>query len=524
MRSGLLAAVLAGGAALAAPPPSPSPAWPASLDALVERARREFEIPAVGLAVVKDGRVVVAKGYGLRRLGDPTPADEATLFAIASNTKAFTAAALGLLSEDGTLAWDDPVTRHLPAFQMYDPYVSRELTVRDLLTHRSGLGLGEGDLLYFPPSTYTPREIVEKVRYLKPASSFRSGYAYDNILYIVAGEVVAAASGTTWEAFVRDRLLRPLGMKDSVPTAAALPPGANLAAPHARVDGAVRPVPPDAGDNLAAAGGIHSSARDMARWLLALLEAGRPGTSATAPRVLGPALVQEMWTAHTLMPIVDPPAALAALKPRFLSYGLGVTVRDYHGRKLVTHTGGLAGMVSRVALVPEEALGIVVLTNQESDGGRDAIAFGMLDKFLGAAETDWVGSFREAARAADEHTRDVEMRQAAARARDSRPSLPLSGYAGRYRDAWYGEAGIQTEAGHLVLRFARSPGLVGDLEHWQYDTFLARWRDRNVPAAFVTFALRPDGTIDQVKLAAVSPAADFSYDYQDLLFTPVRAK
>src|SRR5712691_10069991 len=530
MKSHLLAAAVvaglaaSGGAARAAPPPSPSPSWPASLDAEVERARREFEIQAVGLAVVKDSQVVVARGYGVRRLGDPTPADEATLFAIASNTKAFTAAALGLLVQDGKLAWDDPVTRRLPSFQMYDPYVSRELTVRDLLTHRSGLGLGEGDLLYFPPSTFTPAEIVEKVRYLKPASSFRSRYAYDNILYIVAGEVVAAVGGTTWEAFVRDRLLRPLGMKDSVATASALPPGADLAAPHARVDGTIRPVPSDAADNLAAAGGIHASARDMARWVLALLEADHPSGRAATTRVLAPALVQEMWTPHTLMPIVDPPDALAALKPRFLSYGLGLSVRDYRGRKLLTHTGGLAGMVSRVTLVPEEGLGIVVLTNQESDGGRDAIAFRLLDHYLGAADTDWVGPFREAARIADEHTRDVEARQSAARARDSRPSLPLAAYAGRYRDAWYGEAAIETAGDHLVLRLARSPGLVGDLQHWQYDTFVSRWRDANVPAAFVTFALRPDGTVDQVKLAAVSPAADFSYDYQDLLFTPVRGK
>jgi len=262
----------------------------------------------------------------------------------------------------------------------------------------------------------------------------------------------------------------------------------------------------------------------MARWVLALLEADHPSGRAATTRVLAPALVQEMWTPHTLMPIVDPPAALAALKPRFLSYGLGLSVRDYRGRKLLTHTGGLAGMVSRVTLVPEEGLGIVVLTNQESDGGRDAIAFRLLDHYLGAADTDWVGPFREAARIADEHTRDVEARQSAARARDSRPSLPLAAYAGRYRDAWYGEAAIETAGDHLVLRLARSPGLVGDLQHWQYDTFVSRWRDANVPAAFVTFALRPDGTVDQVKLAAVSPAADFSYDYQDLLFTPVRGK
>ena len=510
-------------AAAAAPPPSPEAAV-VRIDGIVERARREFEIPGVGLAVVKDGRVLLAKGYGVRTMGAAQPVDEGTLFAIASNTKAFTAAALGLLAEDGALAWDDAVARRLPGFEMYDPYVSREMTIRDLLTHRSGLGLGEGDLLYFPPSTFTRKEIVAKVRELKPASSFRSRYAYDNVLYIVAGEVVAAVSGTTWEAFVRERLLRPLGLGDTVPTPSDIPTGANLASPHARADGAVKVVGSDDADNIAAAGGIRSSARDMARWTSALLAAAKLTTaspSTTAGSVLPRRVVDEMWTAQTPMPIADVPAALAPLKPRFLAYGLGFNIRDYHGRRLLTHTGGLAGMVSRVALVPEEGVAVVVLTNQESDGGRDAIAYGALDAALGLPATDWTGPFLDAERAADAQAREVVSGKAAARASGSRPSLPLAGYARRYRDAWYGDAAIAMEGDHLVLRFSRSPALTGDLEHWQYDTFVARWRDHGVPDAFVSFALRPDGSIDQFKMAAVSPAADFSYDYQDLLFTPV---
>jgi len=503
----------------AAPPPAPPLA---AIEADVERARREFEIPGVAVAVVKDGRVVLAKGYGVKRQGGPAAVDSDTLFAIASNTKAFTSAALGLLVEDGKLQWDDPVTRHLPSFQMYDPYVSREMTIRDLLTHRSGLGLGEGDLLYFPPSTFTRKEIVEKVRFLRPATSFRSAYAYDNILYIVAGEVVAAVSGKTWEAFVRERLLSPLGMKDTVPNPSALPAGANAATPHARVEGILRTVAPDDADNIAAAGGILSSARDMARWVTALLEAG--GSSTAGASALTPRLVQELWTAHTIMPITEPAAPLSALKPRFLAYGLGFNLRDYHGRKLVTHTGGLSGMVSRVALVPEEHLGIVVLTNQESDAGRDAIVYGVLDACLGSPATDWIPAFKEAARMEEAHARAVEGEHRATRAATTRPSLPLARYAGPYRDAWYGDATIQMEGDHLVIRFGRSPSLTADLEHWHYDTFVARWRDRTVPDAFVTFALRPDGSIDRIRMEAFSPAADFSYDYQDLLLTPAREK
>jgi CubicO group peptidase (beta-lactamase class C family) len=517
----VVASLLLGFAVPARPAPAPAAPPLASIDADVERARKEFEIPGVALAVVKDGRVVLARGYGVKRQGAVTPVDGDTLFAIASNTKAFTAAALGLLVEDGKLAWDDPVTRHLPSFRMYDPYVSQEMTIRDLLTHRSGLGLGEGDLLYFPPSTFTRREIVDKVRFLKPATSFRSGYAYDNILYIVAGEVVAAVSGKSWETFVRERLLTPLGLRNTVTHPSAVPAGANAATPHAHVDGTLRTVAPDDADNIAAAGGILSSANDMARWVTALLQAG---TSTTAPGGLKPRLVQELWTAHTIMPITEPAAPLAALKPRFLAYGLGFNLRDYRGRKLVTHTGGLSGMVSRVALVPEENLGVVVLTNQVSGGGRDAIAYRVLDAFLGAPTTDWVPAFKEAARLGEEHARAVEGAHKAARAAASRPSLPLAAYVGRYRDAWYGEATIQAEGAQLVLRFSRSPALTGNLEHWHYDTFVARWRDRTVPDAFVTFALRPDGSIDQFKMEAFSPSADFSFDYQDLLFRPVREK
>jgi len=212
------------------------------------------------------------------------------------------------------------------------------------------------------------------------------------------------------------------------------------------------------------------------------------------------------------------------LKPRFLSYGLGFNLTDYRGRKLVTHTGGLSGMVSRVALVPEEGLAVVVLTNQESGGGRDAIAYRLLDAFLGAPPTDWIPAFAEAERRGEEQARSVEVGHKAARTTTSKPSLPLAGYAGRYRDAWYGEVAIAVEGGHLVLRFSRSASLTGDLDHWHYDTFLARWRDRTVPDAFVTFSLRPDGTIDAIKMEAFSPAADFSYDYQDLRLEPVREK
>ncbi len=497
---------------------------PKDLDPLVQRTMETFEVPGMAIAVVKDGKIVLARGYGVRKRGEPTPVTPDTLFGIASNTKAFTAAALAMLVEEGKLQWDDRVIDHLPSFQMYDPYVTRELTLRDLLVHRSGLGLGAGDLLYFPASTYTEDEIVAKLRYIRPASSFRSRYAYDNILYLVAGKVIEKASGQRWGDFIRDRIFTPLAMKSSNTSVADFRPGANVATPHARADGRLQPIEPMPFDNNAPAAAINSSVNDLARWMLAQLARGVIPGGDGKKRLFSEKQSREMWSAQTVLPIHGPPRPLAALHPNFAAYGLGWGLRDYRGHKLVTHTGVLPGYVSRVLLVPALNLGIAVLTNQEALGGFEAPTFTILDAYLGAPRTDWVAAFKAAD---EEQTKKAELAvsdKRGARSAESKPSLPLGSYAGTYRDAWYGDASIALEGERLILRFPRSPALTGELEHWHYDTFVARWRDRTLNAdAFVTFSLTPDGSIDQMKMQPVSPLTDFSYDFQDLLFTPVQA-
>jgi CubicO group peptidase (beta-lactamase class C family) len=519
----ILLSVFSGEAWAAAPRSTPKPALPADLDAFVARTLREFEVPGLALAVVKDGQPLLLKGYGVRRLGAPAPVTPNTLFGIASNTKAFTAAALAMLVDEGKLAWDDPVTKHLPAFQLYDPYVTRELTVRDLLTHRSGLGLGAGDLMFFPPSTFTRDEIVERLRYIKPATSFRSKYAYDNCLYLVAGQIIPALTGQSWDDFVKSRIFGPLGMTTSNTSVSALLADGDVVTPHSVVDKVVTPVAAHSLDNNAPAGGINSSGAEMSRWVIAQLDGGvYHDAEGHEKRLFSAAQSREMWTGQTLLPIGDPPKELAAMGARFAAYGLGWGLRDYRGRKLVSHTGGLLGMVSQVMLVPEEKLGIVVLTNQEEGAAFRAVTWRILDHFLGAPPFDWITALKAAgARNAAEVQQTVE-KQAARRARDSKPALPLASYCRRYRDAWYGEVAIVMEEGKPVIRFSRSPALVGDLEHWQHETFVARWRDRSLNAdAFVTFALGPDGGIERMKMVPVSPATDFSFDFQDLLFTPM---
>jgi len=494
------------------------------LDDAAERARREFEVPGIAVAIVKDGNVVVEKGYGVRRLGESAPVTPHSLFRIASNTKAFTAAALAMLVDAGKLRWDDRVIDRLPAFQMYDPYVTREITVRDLLVHRSGLGLGAGDLMFWPETDFTREEIVQRIRFLKPATSFRSRYAYDNLLYLVAGQVVGAAAGETWDDFVAQRIFAPLGMTSTTTSARRLKAAPDVAAPHTRVEGKLVVLPQAEGDNHAPAGAIASCASDMARWLMAQL---RHGVLANG-RLFSEAQSKEMWSPQTILPIEDlpsgAPAPLAAVQPNFNAYGLGWMLRDYRGHKMVYHTGTLAGYVSRVTMLPDLQLGVVVLTNQEETGAHTAIAYTVLDHYLGAPATDWVAVFRDAAKR-EAAEAEVAMRQASGtRHADSRPSLPLASYAGRYRDAWYGDMVIEERGGKLSLSFTHSKQLTGDLEHWQYDTFVARWRDRTLGAdAYVTFHLKPDGSIEEIKMEPVSPLTDFSFDFQDLLFRPVAA-
>lgn len=493
------------------------PALPDDFDAYVARVQTAFAIPGLCIAVVRDGEVALQKGYGTKHLGKDEPVDGETRFGIASNSKVFTATALGLLVDAGKLAWDAPVQTFLPHFQLADPYITRELTVRDLLVHRSGLGLGAGDLLWWPASTYDRKEIVRRLRHVPLATSFRSAYAYDNVLYLVAGEVIEAVSGTTWEQFVAERILRPVGMTHATPCYPA--GGTNVAGTHAVVDGTLQAVAPDTSANTAPAGGIHASATDMACWLQTLLARGR---LRNGEQLFSPAVARELTTLVTPIPIRDPDPVFGELRPNFRGYALGLGVHDYRGHKVITHTGGLPGFVSRVLFVPDAGFGVAVLTNQESRSGVDAIVYHLLDHALGAAGRDWFTVFAQEAQRRDMGFAEADAQAANARRGESRPSLLLTEYAGTYRDAWYGDVVVEHRSGQLGIRFAATPDLTGRLEHWQHDTFVARWDKRELRAdAFVTFALTPAGKVEAIKMVAASPAVDFSFDFHHLDLRPV---
>ena len=509
----LLISILAA-TALSQTPSAP----PADLDTYVASSMKTFDVPGMAVAIVKDGKVVVAKGYGVRKLGESTPVDEFTMFAIGSNTKAFTTAALATLIDQGKLAWDDPVYQRLPGFVMYDPYVSHEMTIRDLLTHRSGMGLGEGDLLFWPHTTYTRDDIIHKLRYMKPASSFRSRYAYDNLLYMTAGQIIPTVTGTSWDDYISQNIFTPLGMNHSTVSSKAFKPADDYAFPHSRVDGKLQPIPLEDLDNVGPAGSINSCAADMAKWVQLQLSHGkfadRDGRLFSEPRS------REMWAAQTILPIGEPPASLAGLKANFAAYGLGWGLRDYHGRKMVGHTGGVGGFVSRVMLVPQENLGVVILTNAEQTSAFDSILYHIIDHYFQLTPSDWIANYKKVDDDDDKEAAETMKKAEGSRAADSKPSLALEKYAGVYNDAWYGPVTIRQENGGLVISFDHTPGMVGDMQHWQYNTFKAHWRMRTIEDAFITFALNADGTIDSAKMAAVSPLADFSFDYQDLLLKP----
>jgi CubicO group peptidase (beta-lactamase class C family) len=435
-----------------------------------------------------------------------------------------TTAALATLVDAGKLKWDDPVTDHIPGFQMYDAWVTREMTVRDLLVHRSGLGLGAGDLLVIPRGTLSRAEIVKRLRFIKPARSFRSGYAYDNILYIVAGHVIDLVSGQPYEEYVREHLFRPAGMLHSTSDEAHRFATPNRAAPHARIGGIVRGIGPlkvlDERDNLSAsatpAGLLAVSANDLARWLQIQLAKGKVPEGG---RLFSEASSKEMWTPQTIEPIGPALAGLEETTPNFQQYALGWEVRDYGGAKILWHSGGVFGFVTVVVLIPEKNVGFAISQNSEDGQARFGLMYELLDHYLGRPAKDWPTRFAKARKERFDAAVAALNTKTAAPVK-STPALPLAQYAGRYVDAWYGPIEIGYGPKGLTINFMNTPNMGGRLQHWQYETFIARFDDPGIEPAYVSFALGADGKVERITMKAVSPLADFSFDYQDLLFTP----
>jgi CubicO group peptidase (beta-lactamase class C family) len=454
------------------------------LDAYVERALRDWQVPGLAIAIVRNDSVILAKGYGVREVGKPERVDANTIFAIASTTKAFTSASMGMLVDAGTLDWDDPVAKWLPYFRVADPIANQAFAIRDILTHRSGLE--RGDLLW-ATGRYDRKGVVSHLRYLRQIHPFRTTYGYSNNMFITAGMVITEASGMSWDDFVTRRIFTPLGMRRTNTTVRALDSMDNVARPHEMIDGRIQPVPYYNLDNEGPGGSINSSVADMSQWLRFQLGDG----TFEGKRLISRRSLAETHTPET---IIHLGARDSAMFPgiHHSAYAMGWQVQDYRGRTLVQHSGGIDGMRSRVALVPEANVGLVILTNR--GGGNmlfDAIRNRVLDALLGAQPRDWSAEYLKLAREDSARGARDEKEYEATRVAGTKPSLPLESYAGSYTSDAYGDASVTMEGDHLVLTIG--PRFIGDMTHWHYDTFRANWRVPTRDWGMVTFYLDQRG-------------------------------
>jgi CubicO group peptidase (beta-lactamase class C family) len=487
------------------------------VDSVVEKTLKTFNVPGIAVAIVKDGKVIHAKGYGVRSIKTNKKVDENTLFGVASNTKAFTAAALGILVDEKKITWDTKVTDVIPDFKMYDAYVTQEFTIRDLLTHRSGLGLGAGDLMIWPDSSnVTKSALIHNLRFLKPVSSFRTKFDYDNLLYIVAGEVVERVSGITYENFIETRLIKPLGMTKTAASWYRLKDRSNVIDGHAPYQGKLLPVGLSFGEIANAAGGIYSNVVDMSKWVIAQINDGKYGENLDKA-LFSEKVHKEMWSPQTNL---NPSGTYNS---HFSAYGLGWFLTDVNGYFQASHTGGLSGIVTQVTILPELKLGIIVLTNQQSGAAFNAITNTIKDGYFNIKGKDRIKTYNDgrledeadAKKITDKIWADIDSTQKAVTTKTD-----LKPYLGTFKDSWFGEVTISDKKGQLYFEAANAPKLRGQMTYYKGNTFLVKWVDRSLDAdAFVTFNLNPEAKASGFKIEAISPLTDFSFDFQDLNFT-----
>jgi len=517
----LLVLILVSPQAWAQADSSGEPSKTEQVEQAVNKAMEVFQVPGVAVGIVKNDAVVMSKGFGVIEHGKQAKVTPDTLFGIASNTKAMTAALLAMLVDEGKLEWQTRVIDIIPEFQMPDAYVTREFTIIDLLAHNSGLGLGAGDLMIWPETTLGVNDIIKGLKYLPEVSSFRSEFAYDNLMYVIAGEIIARLTGKSWEANIQERIFDKLGMKNTRAKFSMIPESnENVARAHVPLEGKLNVVGGNFLEKFSSAGSVASSVNDMSHWLKAQLNQGAYGQGKELSNSLFSAeQSRKMWQARTLLPVSD--KAMAQDKTHFRAYGLGWFMNDYHGVKLIHHSGGILGMVSKVVLVPEADLAMVILTNQQSGYAFNAIYHQILNIYLDLPAKDWVDYYQEKRLARLEKEAQRMAKAEANIAKDSKPSLALASYAKTYVDNWYGEVHIEHKDNLLHMQFGNTPELKGTLEHYQYNTFIVRWQDRTLEAdAFVNFNLNEDGSINFVTMKSVSHLTDFSFDFHDLTLKP----
>jgi len=470
------------------------------IDSYIQNAMKEWNMPGFAVAIVKNDSIIFAKGYGVKDVRTKEPVDEHTNFMIASCSKAFTTAALATLVDRGKINWDDHVIDYLPSFQMYDTWVTKEMTIRDLVTHRSGLATFSGDILWLG-STYSPQEVIKRARYLKPVSSFRSKYGYQNIMFSVAGSIIPVVTDTTWSDYIKEHFFKPLGMNRSTTSLDEMKKLGNYAFPHKIGNGKVSTLKDFYSiETVAPAGAINSNVVDMSQWIRLQLKKGKYNNK----QIFSERQSNEMWSNQTAI--------------ENMNYGLGWFIRYWNGKKLLNHGGGMPGMISDVSLIPEENFGLVILSNAET-GMVTAIRNYIMESFFLNEPKDWNKMMLDNWKKRIENFEKENKRREDVRVKDTKPSLPLEKYCGVYEDKMYGKAEVSLKDGNLFLQFLPSPTMKGELKHYHFDTFYIDWEDEFLTRGWVKFEMDFNANIKQFTIE-VPNSPDFVFT--ELLFEKIK--
>ena len=487
------------------------------VDALMERAIKEFNVAGAAIAIVKDGKIVHSKGYGVRSIETKIPVDAQTNFQIASNSKAFTTAALAILVDEGKISWKDKVVKYIPEFKMYNSYVTENFMIEDLLSHRSGMGLGVGDLNSFPDGAdFTINDVLSSFQYFKPVSAFRTQFDYDNQLYFVAGELIARVSKMPWDEFVKTKIMQPLQMNNSLATNKGINNKTNLALPHSTegVDKKIRRIALYDEMINGAAGGILSNVEDMSKWMIMQLNQGKYGDKLDQ-KIFTEERQKEMWSIHSVIETYYEPR----YRQHFGGYGLGWFLNDMNGNLIVSHTGGLPGMASKVTLIPDLNLGIVILTNTENGGGElfSALDLNIMDGYVGLPPMDYIKIYSDYSKSKGEKADAVSAKVWETVVAAKKVKINAQDYIGIYEDNWFGKIEVFLKGNQLWFKSYRSPKLNGPMQFYKANTFAIKWEYQDMNCdAFAMFNLDENGKAQSIKMKGISPNIDFSFDFQDL--------
>lgn len=493
------------------------------IDAIVTRAMETFNVPGMAVAVMSPDRPTpYFKGYGIANVDTQTPVSPDTIFGIASHSKAYTTGALAILVDEGIIKWDDRVQKYIPEFELYDPWVSEHFTIRDLLTHRSGLPLGAGDLMWWPNPDFSRQDVINGLKHLKPTSQFRTKYDYDNLLYIVAGEIVTRTSGMAWEDFVTERIFKPLDMTNCYAVRRHIPAGTDEARPHAVVDGQLVTTFFTKSEPSSAAASLTCSLKDHAKWVQMQLN---DGVLPNGEALFSKRQHAEMWKPITLRGVSN--SMRDRINMQLNAYGLGWGISNYHEQLMVQHSGGLQGMVTLTTLLPDTDTAVIVFTNRMLGGPMRAITYQILEEMFGyqspdSDNQDWISFYDVAAKASAERAA-ATIKNASPQTAETKPaSTDLAAVIGTYNDPWYGDIHVRSsDDGKARIIFSKTPVLVGDLSHHDGDTYIATWDDRSLFAdAYLTVKVK-DGAVVSATMKAVSPETDFSYDFHHLSLSKV---